>query len=134
MKKSDQLAVIVHENNEVTVRDGRGETLSCKDCRFSGWLTKAEYSKNKFPTHCLHFSGGADPTDKDRIIHDDVSRWSKWDSLSDSLREREQKKYPKCIVKNAKGNCEDYVKAKEISAFNPLRWIGRTFRTLKMRK
>jgi hypothetical protein len=130
--QKNKLAVIVHENDEVTIKDGRGRTLSCKDCRFSGWLTKTEYRQNKFPTHCLYFSGGANPIDKDRVIRDDINYWSHKSLFKDD-RLRLEKKYPKCHKKNADGKCEDYVKAKPLSMLNPLRWLGRSFRTLKMR-
>lgn len=38
-----KLAIIVHENDEVTVKDERGVPVVCKDCRFAGWLTEHEF-------------------------------------------------------------------------------------------
>lgn len=131
--KNEKLPVIVHENNEVTVRDGRNLTVSCKDCRFSGWLTKYDYEKHRCPTHCLYYSGGADPVDKDRIMLDKIESYFPNRSERESIFEKE-KVYPKCDEKNENGNCELYVKAKPISIWNPLRWIGRSYRTLKMRE
>lgn len=108
-----QLSVTVHENDEVTVRDGRSVTLLCRDCRFSGWLTEYERERHKHPWTCLRHSGGGDPIDGDRI-------WSNVEHYWDQDKEERKwrSRYPFCSVKNHDGACEDYVKAK------PLRWWG----------
>lgn len=65
-----KLSVIVHENNEITVKEGRGYPHLCRDCRFSGWLTAQERKESRYPVTCLFTSGGADTEDGDRIIFD----------------------------------------------------------------
>lgn len=105
---SHKLSVIVHENDEVTVRDERGVPVVCRDCRHSGWLTEHEFRENEQPTTCLHHSGGADPLDGDRVIFDDaISHWQHR-QMSDDWRKR----YPLCFRKNHDGQCGDFVRAK----------------------
>lgn len=112
-----KLAVIVHENNEITVKDGRGLPHVCLDCRHSGWLTKYEYGEYKLPRTCLLYSGGADPADGDRIILD-TTKDSYW---HDDAAKKWRKKYPLCSHKNQDGQCEDFCRAK------PMLWHQRWF-------
>lgn len=130
MAESHKLSVIVHENDEVTVRDGRGVTLLCRDCRFSGWLSEWERGRYTHPRTCLRHSGGADMTDGDRVWLNIRDSWNH-DRIAPTWRGN----YPFCHRKNHDGNCEDYVKAQ------PLRWWGnfwlkllrREWRTRRMR-
>ncbi len=114
MAESNNLAIIVHHNNEVTVRDERGYPAVCRDCRFSGWKDKDSYSNHAEPPRCLHHSGGADPVDGDRMMERFKGSWD-WDpdGAGDKL-------YPRCKNKNPDGKCEDFVRAK------PLPWSLRT--------
>ena len=133
---SNKLAVTVHGNDEVTVRDERGVPDVCKNCRFAGWLTEYEFRMSKstdyLPVTCLHYSGGADPHDGDRVIFDDVTRWgntdrqyvfvgpSHWDKewknipISGHLLKvsENRERYPECSEKNHDGKCGDFVPAK----------------------
>jgi len=123
-KRSDQLAVIVHRNGEVTEIDERGTPVLCKDCRFAGWLTEWSFQNEDPPPHCLHFSGGADTLEGDRVILDNVKKHhGKWEYVH-KLRDHAwvgghmeamknwEKRYPLCRNKNRDGNCPDFVRAK----------------------
>jgi len=128
--ESNKLSVIVHHNDEVTVRDERGYPAVCRDCRFSGWKDAGSYRSHSEPPRCLHHSGGADPVDGDRIMErlDGYYEWDEGRGSSDRL-------YPRCKNKNPAGKCKDFVRAK------PLRWRGnfwlklfrREWRTRRMR-
>jgi hypothetical protein len=119
-----KLSVIVHENDEVTVRDERGIPVVCKDCRFAGWLTEYEFHEYSLPRTCLHHSGGADPEDGDRVVFDEaIAQWSH-DARTRNWREE----YPLCSKKNERGNCNDFVRAKPVS------WWRRLFGRRKMRE
>lgn len=116
MTDNTKLAVIVHENNEVTVRDARGLPHVCADCRYSGWLSKYEYDSWDDPQTCLLHSGGADPVDGDRIIKD----WMTYDWQHQDLVKNDWRKlYPLCRKKNQDGSCEDFCPVK------PLPWYRR---------
>ncbi len=136
------IKVILHENNEITVDEGRGYPVMCKDCRFSGWLYEQEYKNGGVPTTCLLYSGGADAMDGDRVIHslDRGQYRNTYSGGQDYKREKEsieskwREKFPLCWHKNQHGKCTDYAKAKPISKWNPLRWFGISYRTRKMRK
>lgn len=106
-----KLAVIVHENDEVTLKDERGLPFVCRDCRFSGWLTEHEFKEYPLPRTCLHYSGGADPREGDRIILDDVASSYAHDRVEPQWRTR----YPLCSTKNADGNCTEFVRARPLS-------------------
>jgi hypothetical protein len=108
-----KLAVIVHENDEVTVKDERGVPVVCKDCRYAGWLTEWEFREFEFPRTCLHYSGGADPREGDRVILDEVKNRSEHEYFCDERRGW-RARYPMCSVKNANGNCSDFVRAHPI--------------------
>jgi len=111
------LQVVVHGNNEITVKDERGLPNTCIDCRFSGWLTQYEFNGYKRPRTCLFYSGGADPEDGDRVWDDSVySEWGHRDSAN-----KWRKRYPLCHFKNADGKCSDFVRAK------PTPWYKRIF-------
>jgi hypothetical protein len=119
-----KLSVIVHENDEVTLRDERGVPVVCKDCRFAGWLTKYEFGRHRLPRTCLHHSGGADPADGDRVIFDEAdTQWRHNDRAG-----RWRKEYPLCTDKNERGDCNDFVRAKPVS------WWRRIFGRRKMRE
>ena len=129
MAESNKLAIILHHNDEVTVRDERGYPLLCKDCRYSGWLTQHERQISNTPFTCLLYSGGADVSDGDRVIFDNA----KGDYGRGEREHREKayqwrEKYPKCLDKNPTGNCKDFVKAK------PLPWLGNFWRKLFKRE
>lgn len=134
---SHKLAVIVHENDEVTVRDARGLPHLCRDCRFSGWLTQAEREDSKFPTTCLFSSGGADTSDGDRVVFDDIVKpeygSTAWKRKIQYLNTKWRKTYPWVHEKNRDGLCSDYTKAKPLPWWHPFRWIGRSYRTRWMR-
>jgi len=98
MSERAQLSVIVHENDEVTVRDERSVALLCRDCWFSGWLTEWERGTNLYPYTCLHHSGGADVVDGDRIWTDDDSYWE-----HDRAVRKWRSTYPCCHRKNHDG-------------------------------
>lgn len=132
------IKVIAHENGEITVQDGRGYPSICKDCRFSGWLYEGQYEGGGVPTNCLFHSGGADTEDGDRIIFslrqgDYYSKLAYKDARLE-LEEKWESKFPFCRHKNQNGRCPDFVPAKRLSIFNPLRWFGLEYRTRKMRK
>lgn len=110
-RESNKLAVIVHHNNEITVRDERGYPTVCRDCRFSGWRDQESYRNHPEPPRCLHHSGGADPVDGDRMM-ERLANWG-WQDGPDKL-------YPHCKDKNPDGKCKDFVRAK------PLPWNLRT--------
>lgn len=139
MAESNKLAVIVHHNGEVTVRDERGYPLLCQDCRYSGWLTEYERHIRTTPATCLRYSGGADVSDGDRVLfdevkYDDQQSW-KSEQRHNAKADYWRARFPRCIDKNPTGNCEDFVRAK------PLPWWGnfwkklfrREWRTRKMR-
>lgn len=129
---SHQLAVTVHHNNEITVRDERGYPNLCRDCRYSGWLTQYERQNSPEPLTCLLRSGGADTLDGDRVIHDAVRQkfedYGRGKTDHANTERRWRKHYPTCWSKNSDGNCEDYVKAK------PLPWLGNFWRKLFSRE
>lgn len=117
MAESNKIAIIVHHNDEITVRDERGYPAVCRDCRFAGWRNQAGYDHYSAPTRCLHHSGGADPIDGDRILGSlDTGYPSDWRPEG-----KLGKKFPTCVDKNPDGKCEDFVPAK------PLPWNLRTF-------
>ena len=132
MAESNKLAIILHHNDEVTVRDERGYPLLCRDCRYSGWLTQYERQQNKTPHTCLLYSGGADIADGDRVVFDDIRKG--WDDYGlgkrkhDDQARQSRNRYPKCLSKNPDGNCKDFVKAK------PLPWLGNFWRKLFKRE
>lgn len=137
--KSHKLAVIVHHNNEVTVKDERGYPNLCRDCRYSGWLTGYERARWKDPPTCLLYSGGADTIDGDRVIFDTVGvngHFASDDRRQHERWEREWRKhYPVCWHKNSHGECEDFVKAKALPWFGNFwrKLFGREWRTRRMR-
>lgn len=138
--ESNKLAVTVHGNNEITIRDERGEPHLCRDCRFSGWLTGYEWKEYSFPVSCLHHSGGADAVEGDRVIFDDVKRRGGWDfdyiAAHNRVCGKWRATYPRCDDKNGDGKCADYVKAKPLPWFGNF-WkkiLGREWRTKGMRK
>lgn len=118
MSESNKLAIILHHNNEITVRDERGYPAVCRDCRFSGWRSKSSYRKYSEPSRCLHHSGGADPVDGDRIMNR-FDGYYDWDTGGQG-----DKLYPLCKNKNPAGKCDDFVRAK------PLPWRGNFWRKL----
>ena len=138
MSESNKLSIILHHNNEITVRDERGYPAVCLDCRFSGWRNAGSYRSDSEPRRCLHHSGGADPVDGDRILNrlkDGGSyvgnNWTDhWDPRGEYGRA-----YPLCKNKNPAGKCDDFVRAKTL----PWRgnfWrklLGREWRSKKMR-
>ncbi len=112
------------------------------DCRYSGWLTGYERSNSKGPATCLHFSGGADVSDGDRVVFDDVKYHilgegyrTSGEKAHDKKADQSRGRYPLCIDKNPAGECKDFVRAM------PLSWLGnfwlklfrREWRTRKMR-
>jgi len=127
-----KLAVIVHGNDEVSVLDERKHPLVCKDCRFAGWLTEWEFNNHEIPRTCLHYSGGADPRDGDRVIYPDdqqeVKRSykefvggyypfiTKEETVGghDFVAKTARENYPLCEKKNPRGNCKHFVRAKEV--------------------
>lgn len=117
MAESNKLAILLHHNGEVTVRDERGYPAVCRDCRFSGWRNHGGYRSHREPTRCLHYSGGADPVDGDRMMERLQAGYydSEWKADGEH-----GKLYPRCKDKNPDGKCEDFVKAK------PLPWTART--------
>lgn len=118
-----KLAIIVHGNDEVTVRDERGVPVVCKDCRFAGWLTRYEFREYRLPRTCLHFSGGADPATGDRVVWDDVNV----QYMHTICEVKARKEYPLCGIRNERGDCNDFVPAK------PVPWWRRLFGRRKMR-
>jgi len=83
MTEKRKLAVVVHGNDDVTVYDERGVPVLCRDCRLSGWLTELDFndSRSDTPSHCLHFSGGAEPTTGERAsssCSSSATRRSRW--------------------------------------------------------
>lgn len=106
-----KLAVIVHENDEVTLKDERGLPFVCKDCRFAGWLTEHEFKEHPAPCTCLHFSGGANPREGVRVILLDVTSDYGHYRVLPLWRAR----YPLCSDKNADGNCSDFVRARPLT-------------------
>ena len=127
---ANKLAVLVHHNNEVTILDERGHPRVCAECRFSGW--RNNYSRREGPDsmRCLHYSGGADPVDGDRILDSLDSSQYRWEPHGEF-----GKRYPYCKTKNLEGKCPDYVKAKPLPWWgNFLRKLfGREWKTRKMR-
>lgn len=119
-----KLSVIVHANDEVTLRDERGVPVICKDCRFAGWLTEYEFQENTLPRTCLHYSGGANPEGGDRVRFGRVTEAWKHTDIMINWREH----YPLGEVKNAQGDCNDFVRAKPVS------WWRRIFGRRKMRE
>ena len=117
---------IVYDDDQVVVQDERRVPVLCKDCRFSGWLRKYDYSESwpgRLPTHCLHFSGGVRPSNGTRVVF--YSHTQKWDCPSADWLAR----YPATRMKNMDGQCKDFVPAKKIP------WWKRLFRSArKMRE
>jgi len=131
--ENNKIAVTVHHNNEVTVRDERGYPAVCRECRFSGWRNNYNYRNRPEPNRCLHHSGGADPVDGDRILE----RFDEGTSDSDWYPNGKYGKlYPLCQDKNPDGKCENFVKAKPLSLIGNFwrKLFGREWRTKKMRK
>lgn len=115
-----KLSVIVHENDEVTVKDERGLPVLCSDCRFAGWLSKDEFNEYRRPITCLYTSGGSHPVLPVRIrVLKDLYEWqvNTWRNA-----------FPFCTAKNHDGNCKDFIRAK------PQSWWTRVFRRKKMRE
>lgn len=133
MSESSKLAVLVHHNNEVTILDERGHPNVCRDCRFSGWRRPSSYRHHSEPPRCLHYSGGADPVDGDRILNRLKSSF--YDDENWEPNGKHGRLYPHCKDKNPDGKCSDFVRAK------PLPWwgnfwrkiLGREWRSKKMR-
>jgi len=125
-KSGKTLKVVYHEDHSTDVLHTRGAPVICKDCRHSGWLTQYDFKTHTIPTHCLFYSGGADPRDGDRIILDWVDRpRSHYYNDDRETIESWDKLYPKCFQKNQDGQCGDYVRALET------RWIDRLLRRVK---
>lgn len=141
MAESHKLAVVVHHNNEVTVKDERGYPHVCRDCRYSGWLTGYEDRHWPEPPTCLHASGGADPIDGDRVIFGGVGVRPGLYQQPRNRRDHQdcekdwRERYPSCWKKNQHGDCEDYVKAKPLPWWGNLwrKLLGREWRTRRMR-
>lgn len=157
---SDKVAVTVHGNDEVTVKDERGVPDVCKNCRFAGWLTEYEFKKamrsHQLPVSCLHYSGGADPHDGDRVVFDTVKQRGQTRSrqvrdpkdpynlvwaevgISEHLKKEwdYRDRYPKCSEKNHDGKCGDFVPAKpepEMSRWQKF-WESKGERLVRIRK
>jgi len=144
--RSDKLAIIVHGNDEVTVRDERKHPVVCVDCRFAGWLTEYEFRRNDLPFTCLLYSGGADPLDGDRVVFDHVEDrgWRPGDPYKrdgytykrktwygHELTARDHRtNYPRCFDKNPKGECPDFVRAQQPTE-EPRWWQWRKRRRLR---
>lgn len=137
LAESNKLAVTVHHNNEVTVRDERGYPNLCRDCRYSGWLTEWEWVKFPHPQTCLRYSGGADTIDGDRVIFDNVTglhtnpysnTTSRRQKEHNDCARQQRNTYPRCAKKNPDGNCEDFVQAKTLP------WWGNLWRKLLRRE
>lgn len=114
MTVSNKLAVTVHHNNEVTIKDERGYPAVCRDCRFSGWRNDGSYRSHFYPQRCLHYSGGGDPVDGDRIMEGLRVEWNadqkNWDGgCYDKL-------YPRCARKNKDGDCQAFALARKYLA------------------
>ena len=133
--ENNALAVTVHHNNEVTVKDERGYPNVCRECRFSGWRDNDNYKSSSEPNRCLLYSGGADPVDGDRIMHGLKVRGVQRDNRNWEPGGEYGDLYPRCTAKNPDGKCTDFVRAK------PIPWLGnfwlklfsRDWRTRKMR-
>jgi hypothetical protein len=129
MSGKAKLKVVYHEDHSTDVLHARGEPVVCKDCRFSGWLTLHDFRENKVPTHCLLYSGGADPHDGNRVILDDVEKDRYYYSGQRLLTIRSYDAgYPKCMARNQSGQCKDFLRAKKQSLFE------RIFRRKAMRR
>jgi len=124
--ESNELAVTVHHNNEVTVKDERGYPNVCRDCRHSGWLTEYERQHSGEPITCLLYSGGADPMEGDRVIFDHIRKtgYASGRSRHNEAVKHWRGSFPACWSKNQDGKCADFVRAK------PLPWIGNFWRKL----
>lgn len=125
MTESSKLAIVVHGDGGTTVFDERQAPVLCKDCRFSGWLREYDYNFEWFklpwlfsgevpPTHCLHYSGCADPVNGSRVICPQIKN-SNWPD------EKIWKRYPETNEKNVDGKCQDFVPSKPRSWF--ARWL-----------
>ncbi len=126
-----KLKVVYHEDHSTSVEDYRLGPKVCKDCRYAGWLTQREFSKNSLPQTCLHYSGGADPQDGDRVKLDETNL--DWDDYvrggpTQTTVKAWRKLYPLCQAKNQDGQCDDYLQAKKQS------WFTRRFRRRRMRE
>lgn len=117
---------IVYDDDQVVVQDERRMPVLCKDCRFSGWLREYDYHESwpsRLPTHCLHYSGGAEPSNGSRVF--DETRVYVFQEASIAA----QKRYPQTHMKNHDGQCKDFVPVKKIA------WWKRLFRSArKMRE
>jgi hypothetical protein len=131
-----KLAVIVHGNDEVSVLDERRTPFVCAECRFAGWLTEYEFRTQLVPPTCLHYCGGADPQDGDRVLYDEVleARYGReyrpvghpdlhWRRVLKGghlyLAARHRGRFPLCRDKNPDGRCEDFVRARPLP---PVPW------------
>lgn len=138
MSDDSKLAIIVHQNDEVTLRDERGVPVLCRDCRFAGWLSEWEFQTEKDPATCLLYSGGADVLDGDRVIFDKVKKYNVGEIYDHSakgyiprdgghdylLHRGWRKKYPLCFEKNQDGQCKDFVRAVPLATvwWKPWTW------------
>jgi hypothetical protein len=113
---------VVYDDDQVVVHDERRTPVLCKDCRFSGWLREYDFSESwpgRLPTHCLHYSGGAEPSNGSRVF--DETCVSSYHYPTDGA----QRRYPHTHVKNHDGQCTDFVPAKKIP------WWKRIFRSAR---
>ena len=117
MPHETKLKVVYHEDHEVVVTEMRGQPNICKDCRFAGWLTEKEFQDHKLPITCLHFSGGADPRDGDRVILGQVTSLWQHEQKEEDYRDT----YPRCMSRNKDGACEYFLAAKPRSRWQRIK-------------
>lgn len=121
-----KLSVIVHENDEVTIKDERGLPVLCQDCRFAGWLSKWEFNRYRHTRTCLYYSGGSSPILPVRIRFFGTD--FDFDTTHERWSEQWRKDFPMCAKKNHNGNCKDFIRAK------PQSWWTRVFHRRRMRE
>ena len=126
MSEEKRSLSIVYDDDQVVVQDDRRMPVLCKDCRFSGWLRLYDYRQSwpwRLPTHCMHYSGGAEPSNGSRVF--DENAVYAFQRSGEAARNR----YPLSHVRNHNGQCKDFVPAKKIP------WWKRLFRSArKMRE
>lgn len=90
------------------------EPVMCKNCCMSGWLTEHEFRLFEEPQTCLGIRGAGPWGESDRVVLCEVDR-ARWHDEK-ALEYRDE--LPRCSVKNADGDCSDFVRARPIK----LRW------------